>query len=113
MRGSAAAPSTCFPTQRRRLDVGITPPGLSSDRALKSCTARADPKDMRSFLRRLASPSCSSCRGRRSSAYAVACAGCGSDIGPKRGITRDSALVWLLGGAIVGCLTMLALAPQP
>jgi hypothetical protein len=26
---------------------------------------------------------------------------------------RDSALVWLLGGAIVGCLTMLALAPQP
>ena len=54
---------------------------------------------MRSFLRRLASPSCSSCRGR-SSAYAVACAGCGADIGPKRGVRRDSALVWLLGGAV-------------
>ncbi len=68
--------------------------------------------DMRSFFRRLASPSCSSCRGR-SSAYAVACAGCGSDMGPKRGMRRDTALVWLLGGAIVGCLTMLALVPQP
>ena len=67
---------------------------------------------MRSFLRRLASPSCSTCRGRMSS-YAVACAGCGADIGPKRGMKRDAALVWLLGGAIVGCLTMLALAPQP
>ena len=67
---------------------------------------------MRSLLRRLASPSCSSCRGR-SSAYAVACAGCGADIGPKRGMRRDSALAWLLGGAVVGCLAMLALAPQP
>ena len=67
---------------------------------------------MRSFLRRLAKPSCSSCRGR-SSAYAVACAGCGANIGPKPGIKRDAALVWLLGGAIVGCLTMLALAPHP
>jgi hypothetical protein len=68
---------------------------------------------MRSFLRRLAKPSCSSCRGR-SSAYAVACAGCGANLGPKSGgISRDAALVWLLGGAIVGCLTMLALAPQP
>jgi hypothetical protein len=67
---------------------------------------------MRSFLRRPASPSCSSCRGR-SSVYAVACAGCGADIGPKRGLRRDTAMVWLLGGAIVGCLTMLALAPHP
>ena len=67
---------------------------------------------MRSILRRLAKPSCSSCRGR-SSAYAVACAGCGVDIGPERGLSRDGALVWLLGGAIVGCVAMLALAPQP
>ena len=67
---------------------------------------------MRSFLGRLASPSCSSCRGR-SSAYAVACAGCGADMAPKRGLRRDSEMVWLLGGAIVGCLTMLALVPQP
>ena len=68
---------------------------------------------MRSFLRRLAKPSCSSCRGR-SSAYAVACAGCGANMGPRSGcIRRDAALVWLLGGAIAGCLTMLALAPQP
>jgi len=67
---------------------------------------------MRSFLRRLAKPSCSSCRGR-SSAYAVACAGCGANLGPKHGIKRDAAVVWLLGGAIVGCLTMLALAPHP
>ena len=69
---------------------------------------------MRSILRRLATPSCSSCRGR-SSAYAVACAGCGADMGPKRGarMSRDTALVWLLGGAVVGCLTMLALAPHP
>jgi len=28
-------------------------------------------------------------------------------------VPRDSALVWLLGGAIVGCLAMLALAPTP
>jgi hypothetical protein len=34
-------------------------------------------------------------------------------MGPKRGVRRDSALVWLLGGAVLGCLTMLALAPQP
>jgi len=67
---------------------------------------------MRSFLRRLATPSCSSCRGR-SNAYAVACAGCGADIGPRCGLRRDTAMVWLLGGAIVGCLTMLALAPHP
>jgi hypothetical protein len=67
---------------------------------------------MRSLLRRLAKPSCSSCHGR-SSAYAVACAGCGSDLGPKRGLSRDSALVWLLGGAVAGCVTMLALVPQP
>ncbi len=66
---------------------------------------------MRSFLRRLAQPSCSSCRGR-SSTYAVACAGCGADIGPRRGVRRDTALVWLLGGAVLGGLTMLALAPQ-
>lgn len=66
---------------------------------------------MRSFLRRLAKPSCTSCRGR-SSSYAVACAGCGADIGPI-GARRDAALVWLLGGAVLGCLTMLALAPQP
>ena len=64
---------------------------------------------MRSFLRRLASPSCSSCRGR-SSAYAVACAGCGTDMGPKHSLRRDSALVWLLGGAVLGCVTMLALS---
>ena len=67
---------------------------------------------MRSFLRRLAKPSCTSCRGR-SSSYAVACAGCGVDIGPERAIRRHSALVWLLAGAVVGCLTMLALAPTP
>ena len=67
---------------------------------------------MRSFLRRLAKPSCSSCRGR-SSAYAVACAGCGADIGPKRVMRRDAALAWLLGGAVIGCVTMLALAPHP
>ena len=79
---------------------------------LKPSGTGADPENMRSFLRRLASPSCSSCRGR-SSAYAVACAGCGADIGPKRGMRRDSALAWLLGGAVVGCLAMLALAPQP
>ena len=34
-------------------------------------------------------------------------------MGPKRGVRRDAALVWLLGGAVLGCLTMLALAPQP
>jgi len=67
---------------------------------------------MRSFLRRLASPSCSSCRVR-SSGYAVACAGCGADMGPKGTLRRDTALTWLLGGAVVGCLAMLVLAPQP
>ncbi len=67
---------------------------------------------MRSFLRRLAPSSCSSCRGRASS-YAVACAGCGADLGPKRGLRRDTALVWLLGGAVLGFVAMLALAPQP
>jgi hypothetical protein len=34
-------------------------------------------------------------------------------MGPKRGLRRDSALVWLLAGAVVGCVTMLALAPSP
>jgi hypothetical protein len=88
------------------------PETQSRPQTLKPSDTGADPEDMRSFLRRLASPSCSSCRGR-SSAYAVACAGCGANLGPKRSMRRDSALVWLLGGAIVGCLTMLALAPQP
>jgi hypothetical protein len=65
---------------------------------------------MRKLLRRLASPSCTRCRDRVSS-YAVACADCGSDIGgPSLRVRRDSALVWLLGGALVGCLTMLALS---
>jgi hypothetical protein len=67
---------------------------------------------MRLFLRRLAKPSCPSCRGR-SSVYAVACAGCGADMGAKHGVRRDAALVWLLGGAVLGCLTMLALVPHP
>jgi len=34
-------------------------------------------------------------------------------MGSRRGSRRDSALVWLLGGAVLGCLTMLALTPQP
>jgi hypothetical protein len=71
---------------------------------------------MRKLLRRLAPSSCSGCRDRVS-AWAVACADCGADLGPTRrpavALRRDSALVWLLGGAVVGCLTMLALAPQP
>jgi hypothetical protein len=60
---------------------------------------------MRTLLRRLA---CS--RSHRSN-YAVACADCGVDMGPKR-FSRDSTLVWLLGGAVLGCVTMLLLAPQ-
>ena len=65
---------------------------------------------MRKLLRRLTTSSCSRCRDRVSP-YAVACADCGSDI---RGaatlrVRRDSALVWLLGGAVLGCITMLAL----
>jgi hypothetical protein len=69
---------------------------------------------MRKLLRRLAKTSCSGCRDRVS-AFAVACADCGSDMGPRRAPfagRRDSALVWLLGGAVLGCLTMLVLAPQ-
>jgi hypothetical protein len=66
---------------------------------------------MRKLLRRLASPSCSRCRDRVSP-YVVACAHCGSDIGrgPLLRGRRDSALVWLLGGAVLGCVTMLALS---
>ena len=70
-----------------------------------------DPGDMRKLLRRVISPACNRCRDRVSP-YAVACADCGSDIGGGslfRG-RRDTALVWLLGGALVGCLTMLVLA---
>ena len=65
---------------------------------------------MRKLVRRLVSPSCSSCRDRLSP-YAVACADCGADLGGRgmRG-RRDTALVWLLGGALLGCLTMLALS---
>ena len=69
---------------------------------------------MRKLFRRLSSSSCSRCRDRVSS-YAVACADCGSDIrggGPAAALRgrRDSALVWLLGGALLGCVTMLALS---
>jgi len=72
---------------------------------------------MRKLLRRLASTPCTGCRDRVS-AFSVACADCGADIRRERArpalaLRRDSALVWLLGGAVVGCLTMLALAPQP
>jgi len=70
---------------------------------------------MRKLLRRSTSPSCSRCRDRVSP-YAVACADCGSSIrragaaaSALRG-HRDSALVWLLGGALLGCITMLALS---
>jgi hypothetical protein len=65
---------------------------------------------MRKLLRRLVPSSCAGCRGR-TSPYAVACADCGSSIGgPSRAVQRDNALVWLLGGALVGCLTMLLLS---
>jgi hypothetical protein len=69
---------------------------------------------MRKLLRRLTSSSCSRCRGRVSP-YAVACADCGSNIrgGAAASVLRgrrDSALVWLLGGALLGCITMLALS---
>ena len=107
----AAGPVTTSPSA---VDVrhARRPRSHSRPTRLKQSDARADPEGMRSFLRRLASPSCASCRGR-SSAYAVACAGCGANLGPKPALRRDSALVWLLGGAIVGCVTMMALAPQP
>jgi hypothetical protein len=66
---------------------------------------------MRKLIRRVASPSCSRCRDRVSP-YAVACADCGSSIGggPSLRGRRDRAMVWLLGGALLGCLTMLALS---
>ena len=65
---------------------------------------------MRKLLRRLASSSCTRCRDRVSP-YVVACAHCGSDMGPTSlRARRDSALVWLLGGAVLGCITMLALS---
>jgi hypothetical protein len=65
---------------------------------------------MRKLLRRLVPSSCTSCRSRVSS-YADACADCGGDIGgSSMSVRRDSALVWLLGGALVGCLTMLLLS---
>jgi len=64
---------------------------------------------MRKMLRRLTSSACSHCRDRVSP-YAVACADCGSDIRTSASLRRDSALVWLLGGALVGCLTMFALS---
>jgi hypothetical protein len=67
---------------------------------------------MRKLLRRFASSSCRSCRDRVSP-YAVACADCGNDLaggGSAWSGRRDSALVWLLGGALLGCVTMLALS---
>jgi hypothetical protein len=66
---------------------------------------------MRKFVRRLVSSSCNACRDRVSP-YAVACADCGSDIRGSFSLRgrRDSALVWLLGGALLGCITMLALS---
>jgi hypothetical protein len=68
---------------------------------------------MRKLLRRLTSPSCSRCRDRVSP-YRVACADCGNDLrGAAASVLtgrRDSALVWLLGGALLGCITMLALS---
>ena len=69
---------------------------------------------MRKLLRRLTSSPCSRCRDRVSP-YAVACADCGSNIrgGGAAALLRgrrDSALVWLLGGALLGCITMLALS---
>lgn len=67
---------------------------------------------MRKLLRRLAPQACPQ---PHTSAYAVACGDCGVDMNPKRSLwnnRRDSALVWLLGGAVVGCVTMLLLAPQ-
>ena len=65
---------------------------------------------MRKLLRRLSPSSCGRCRDRVSP-YAVACADCGSDIGTGSSLRgrRDSALVWLLGGALLGCVAMLAL----
>ena len=67
---------------------------------------------MRKLVRRLASSSCSRCRDRVSP-YPVACADCGSSIRGTASVLagrRDSALVWLLGGALLGCITMLALS---
>jgi hypothetical protein len=65
---------------------------------------------MRKLLRRLVPSSCTSCRGR-TSPYAVACADCGGAIGgSSAAVRRDNALVWLLGGALVGGLTMLLLS---
>ena len=55
------------------------------------------------MLRRLA------CTRSHRSHYAVACGDCGADMGPRS--SRQGALVWLLGGAVVGCLAMLALTP--
>jgi len=55
------------------------------------------------MLRRLA------CRRPHKSHYAVACADCGADMRPR---SREGIAMWLLGGAVVGCLTMLALQPS-
>ncbi len=49
------------------------------------------------MLRRLA------CRRSHKSAFAVDCADCGADMSPR---SREGMLVWLLGGAVLGCLTM-------
>ena len=65
---------------------------------------------MRKLLLRL-SPSSCACRDRVS-VFAVACGDCGADLRrPSRPAPRDSALVWLLGGAVVGCVAMLAFGP--
>ena len=45
------------------------------------------------------------------SSYAVACADCGADMGPKP--NRQGTLVWLLGGAVLGCVAMAVLSPSP
>jgi predicted amidophosphoribosyltransferase len=70
---------------------------------------------MRKLIRRLASTSCSSCRDRVSH-YATGCADCGADLRSSRtsalSMSRDRALVWLLGGAVAGCLMMLVVGPH-
>ncbi len=68
---------------------------------------------MRKLLRRLSAPPCTGCRDRVSS-FAVACADCGADLRSQRSalaIRQENALVWLLGGAVVGCVAMLAFGP--
>lgn len=60
---------------------------------------------MRKLLRRLA------CTRSHRSSYAVACADCGADMGPKP--NRQGTLVWLLGGAVLGCVAMAVLSPSP